>query len=321
MPPHMHGNVKSLYLLVKNVLIKHVDSIEDIGDLDYTLVRPVLLKITSPVQLKKLEANCPQIRGEDSEIWKILIGKHFGQDALHKMELQGPKNWRKAYDKLQKAADEAAAAATETLRAQMTKMSSAKQQSRAKILTSTVGLPSTGRPRSFGGGGGWGGTGNSWTVKAGSKTKNIIDKARREAKELSVFRGRNSVLAAPTHTLKRQEVDRKMREKIMKKMGDAKGKGKEGDGEEEEAEASRRRNDNINNNKRGRDDPASGGDDRGPKRISGADGGKTSVPSIGRNMPGNNGKVTSSLPPAPTSAANMHLSRRAPTDPFLRRKR
>lgn len=223
--------------------------------------------------------------------------------------------------KLQKAADEAAAAATETLRAQMTKMSSAKQQSRAKILTSTVGLPPTGRPRSFGGGGGWGGTGNSWTVKAGSKTKNIIDKARREAKELSVFRGRNSVLAAPTHTLKRQEVDRKMREKLMKKMGDAKGKEKEGDGEEEEAEASRRRNDNISNNKRGRDDTAIGGDDRGPKRISGADGGKTSVPSIGRNMPGNNGKATSSLPPAPISAANMHLNRRAPTDPFLRRKR
>jgi len=221
--------------------------------------------------------------------------------------------------RLQRAADAAAAAATETLRAQMTKMSSAKQQSRAKLLTSTVGLPSTGRPRSFGGGGGWGGTGNSWTGKAGSKTKNIIDKARREAKELSVFRGRNSILAAPTHTLKRQEVDKKMREKIMKKMGDAKDKEEGADGEEE-AEASRRRNDN-NNNKRGRDEAASGGgDDRGLKRISGADGGKTSVPKIGRNMSENNGKPTP-LPPGLISAANTHLSRRVPADPFLRRKR
>jgi len=201
----------------------------------------------------------------------------------------------------------------------MTKMSSAKQQSRAKLLTSTVGLPSTGRPRSFGGGGGWGGTGNTWTARAGSKTKNIIDKARREAKELSVFRGRNSILAAPTHTLKRQEVDKKMREKIMKKMGDAKDKEEEADGEEE-AEASRRRNDNINNNKRGRDEAASGGDDRGSKRISGVDGGNTSVPKIGRSMSGNNGKATS-LPPALISVANMHLSRRVPADPFLRRKR
>ncbi|PWW73347.1 hypothetical protein C7212DRAFT_360591 [Tuber magnatum] len=290
MPPHMHGNVKSLYLLTKNVLIKHVDSIDDIGDLDYALVRPVLLKITSPIQLKKLEANCPQIRGEDSEVWKLLIGKHFGQDALHKMELEEPKNWSKAYDKLQKAADAAAAAATETLRAQMTKMSSAKQQSRAKILTSTVGLPPAGRPRSFGGGGGWGGTGNNWTVKAGSKTKNIIDKARREAKELSVFRGRNSVLAAPTHTLKRQEVDRKMKEKLMKKM-------------------------------EGRDDASSGGDDRGSKWISGADGKKIVAPKIGRNTFVNGGKATSPLPSAPISTANMHLSRKAPADPFLRRKK
>ncbi|CUS12620.1 unnamed protein product [Tuber aestivum] len=320
MAPHMHGNVKSLYLLTKNVLIKHVDLIDDIGDLHYALVRPVLLKITSPVQLKKLEENCPQIRGEDSEIWKALIGKHFGQDALHKMELEEPKNWSKAYDKLQKAADAAAAAATETLRAQMTKMSSAKQQSRAKILTSTVGLPSTGRPRSFGGGGGWGGTGNSWTVRAGSKTKNIIDKARREAKELSVFRGRNSVLAAPTHTLKRQEVDRKMKEKIMKKMGDAKDKEKGEGGEGGEGEAAGRGNDNIGN-KRGRDDAVGDDDDRGSKWISGADGKKIVVPKIGRSKFVNGGRAASSLPSAPISTANMHLNRRGPADPFMRRKK
>ncbi|RPA94899.1 hypothetical protein L873DRAFT_1792660 [Choiromyces venosus 120613-1] len=331
MAPHMHGNVKSLYLLTKNVLVKLVDSIDDIGDLDYALVRPVLLKITSPIQLtptvqKKLEENCPQIRGEDSEIWKILISKIFGQDALHKMELEQPKNWSKAYDKLQKATEAAAAAATETLRVQMTKMSSAKLQSRAKLLTSTVGLPPTGRPRSFGGGGsGWGAGTNNWTVKAGSKTKNIIDKARREAKELSVFRGRNSVLAAPTHTLKRQEVDRTMKEKIMKKMGDA--KDKEGAGEEE-AEAARRRN---NNKKRGRDDAGIGGDDRASKWISGADGKRVAIPKIGRSMSGNgdgNGKAATASasssytqPSASTSSANPQISRRAPVDPFLRRKR
>ncbi|KAG0136764.1 RNA polymerase II transcription factor SIII subunit A-domain-containing protein [Tuber indicum] len=314
MPPHMHGNVKSLYLLTKNVLVKHVDTIDDIGDLDYALVRPVLLKITSPVQLKKLEANCPQIRGEDSEIWKVLIGKHFGHGALRKMELEEPGNWSKAYDELQKAADAAAAAATETLRAHMTKMSSEKQQSRAKMLASTVGLPSTGRPR-YGGGGGWGGTGNNWSVKAGSKTKNIIDRARREAKELSVFRGRNSVLAAPTHTLKRQEVDGKMKEKIMKKMGDAKDK------EEGGVEAARRRDDNINS-KRGRDDVAGGGDDRGSKWISGADGKKIAVPKIGGNMSVNNGEATSfSLPSAPISTTNIRPGRRAPADPLVRRKK
>ncbi|KAG0637622.1 RNA polymerase II transcription factor SIII subunit A-domain-containing protein [Tuber brumale] len=313
MPPHMHGNVKSLYLLSKNVLVKHVDIIDDIGDLDYALVRPVLLKITSPVQLKKLEANCPQIRGEDSEIWKILIGKHFGQGALRKTELEEPGNWSKAYDELQKAADAATAAATETLRAHMTKMSSEKQQSRAKMLASTVGLPSTGRPR-YGGGGGWGGTGGGWTVKAGSKTKNIIDRARREAKELSVFRGRNSVLAAPTHTLKRQEVDGKMKEKIMKKMGDAKDK-------EGEVEAARRRNDNVNN-KRGRDGTAGSGDDRGSKRISGVDGKKIAVPKIGGNMSVNSGGAASfSLPSAPISTANTYPRRRAPADPLVRRKR
>lgn len=38
-----------------------------------------------------------------------------------------------------------------------------------------------------GGGGGWGASTNSWDAKVGSKTKNIIQKARKEAKEIGVF--------------------------------------------------------------------------------------------------------------------------------------
>lgn len=94
----------------------------------------------------------------------------------------------------------------------MTSLTSAKASARARIITNTAGLPPTQRRR--GDGSGWGRSAESWTTKAGSKTKNIVAKARREAKELSVFRGRNSRLAAPTHTLKRAEVSRSLKEKI-----------------------------------------------------------------------------------------------------------
>ena len=39
-----------------------------------------------------------------------------------------------------------------------------------------------------GGGGGWGASADSWNSKVGSKTKNIVQKAQREAKEIGVFR-------------------------------------------------------------------------------------------------------------------------------------
>ena len=39
------------------------------------------------------------------------------------------------------------------------------------------------------------------TFTAGSKTKSVIDKARREAKEMSLFSARKSILAVPTHKL------------------------------------------------------------------------------------------------------------------------
>lgn len=53
-------------------------------------------------------------------------------------------------------------------------------------------------------------------MKAGSKTKNIIERARKEAKEVSLFQGRNSKLAVPMHALKSGKVSRDMEAKIKR---------------------------------------------------------------------------------------------------------
>ncbi|KAH8155134.1 uncharacterized protein LAJ45_00143 [Morchella importuna] len=210
--PTPQGPVKSLYALCKNVLIKYVDTIDDVGDIDYHILRPILLKITTPKQLKKLELNCPHLLPHTSEIWHKLITRDFGASALSKRSppSSNPHAWARVYEKHLSDAEAASAASAKTLREQMSSLNNAKASQRAKIVSNTSGLPPTGRRP----GSGWGRPSDSWAVKAGSKTKNIVQKARREAKEVGKFLGRNSRLAAPTHTLGRAEVSRTMREKI-----------------------------------------------------------------------------------------------------------
>lgn len=47
---------------------------------------------------KKLEANSPQIAGEDEELWKRFIIRDFGADAVDKWVPKNPTGWSKVYD-------------------------------------------------------------------------------------------------------------------------------------------------------------------------------------------------------------------------------
>lgn len=174
----------------------------------------------------------------------------------------------------------------------MTSLTSAKASARARIITNTAGLPPTQRRR--GDGSGWGRSADNWSTKAGSKTKNIVAKARREAKELSVFRGRNSRLAAPTHTLKRAEVSRSLKEKIKDPVvlpEEPKKRPREVDDDDLEGD---------DDAKRGRLD------DRTAKWLSA---GRVATGKLNRNV-ASSSMAGSGAPPKP----------RADADPFMRRK-
>jgi len=49
---------------------------------------------------KKLEANSPQIAGEDEDLWKKFIARDFGVDAVDKWVPRNPASWSKVYDVL-----------------------------------------------------------------------------------------------------------------------------------------------------------------------------------------------------------------------------
>ncbi|KAF8250766.1 hypothetical protein K440DRAFT_131073 [Wilcoxina mikolae CBS 423.85] len=180
----------TLYAYARNVLVKYINSIEDVGDMEYRILEPVLKKITSPHQLKKLEANSPQIAGEDVELWKKFIARDFGIDAVDKFSPKNPKSWSKVYDKHQKEATLAQERAAEALKAQFSSLNSAKEGGRTQVLDPSR-LPPVRRSKPWGSSGGGGGSSggwgpaNNWDAKVGSKTKNIIQKARREAKEIA----------------------------------------------------------------------------------------------------------------------------------------
>lgn len=47
---------------------------------------------------KKIEMACPQIIGEDADLWRKFIERDFGRDVLLKCPSDPPKGWSRVYD-------------------------------------------------------------------------------------------------------------------------------------------------------------------------------------------------------------------------------
>ncbi|KAK6348602.1 hypothetical protein TWF718_006390 [Orbilia javanica] len=75
-------HIPSLFDLAKRVCIRNVNHIDDIGDLPYSVVKPILERVVSPRQLKTIEKNCPQLVPETNELWQIFIRRDVGREAL-----------------------------------------------------------------------------------------------------------------------------------------------------------------------------------------------------------------------------------------------
>ncbi|MCJ1359648.1 MAG: hypothetical protein MMC33_009650 [Icmadophila ericetorum] len=198
--------VVSLYQLARNSCIKNIRSITDVGDVPYKLLRPVLLKLENPEQLYELEQNSPQIIGHDEELWRAFIKRDVENWEEKMIEPKNPQSWYKVYRKLQKEnarrVDEDAA----ILEAAMAGIKAEQAKRTTKVLDAGVlpRLPAKGQRRR-----GLGGPIRDHSVlsfASGSKTKvltgkGVIDKARREARELSLLNSKRSALATPTHKL------------------------------------------------------------------------------------------------------------------------
>jgi len=195
---------RSLYELAKIAAIRNIDLLTDIGELPYDFMRPVLLKIENPDQLRQLEITCPQLLGHDGEIWLKLIKKVPGWDKKPH-EPKNPESWWKVYRKLKKEADQDTRDAEEMFKEKMA-VQMAKRDAHT-ITAPVMMIPEKSQKRKAGP--------ITFTRTAdksslrftgGSKTKNVIEKARRETAEAKLRR--QGALTTPTHLLPSSQVRR-----------------------------------------------------------------------------------------------------------------
>jgi len=143
----------SLYDLAKKRLIQNIHMLEDIGDLPYSFLAPVLKHIQIPDQLAELEETCPQIVGETGEIWLRFIERDIPGWEKKPHQPRDPKNWSKVYKKLKKDAEREDNAQKEMLKGQLQALQKDRKANQTAIVDPRVGY--TARPRRFGTSSGW----------------------------------------------------------------------------------------------------------------------------------------------------------------------
>ncbi|KAI9803825.1 MAG: hypothetical protein M1825_001705 [Sarcosagium campestre] len=205
----------SLYETARKMTLKNLKYIMDVGEAPYEKVRDVLIKLDSPEQLRRLEEASPQICGPDAEIWRAFIARDIPQWwTKTPQEPKNPQNWHKLYKKflrekqadMDKDAEKLKAAMDEHKKDQASHTSRLVDTSVLPNIRRNTALKGSGVTRTAAGASRESGSRSVLTFSGGSKTKttsgkSILDKARREAREMSHFSARNAILSTPTHRL------------------------------------------------------------------------------------------------------------------------
>jgi elongin-A len=191
---------RPLYEQAKTALIKNISMLSDIGDLPYDFMRSILVRIESPAQLRELEKTCPQILGLDGEIWLKLIKRDVSgwdkkvdrftrvevdEDTGEEVEVFGPRkpeDWFRVYKTLKRQADEETAVAEEALFKKME--ATRKERAANRVIAPTTMIPPK-QPKGRLGPSTFSKTPDKSTLRftGGSKTKDVMAKARRETAE------------------------------------------------------------------------------------------------------------------------------------------
>ncbi|KAL8836231.1 MAG: hypothetical protein Q9170_003008 [Blastenia crenularia] len=186
----------------------------DVGNIPYEIIQPVLMRIENPRQLHLLEEASPQLREADEEIWRSFIKRDIPDADSRMLYPSESGSWWDIYCKMRSDYDAEAEEDAMRLKAAFAGIKSQKDERRIIFQEGTPHIPKRGGiqyaqavaykhvkklpnkyklPTSV----------TSFT--AGKKTKvltgkGVMEKARREAQDLSRRRAQNS-MTVPTHKL------------------------------------------------------------------------------------------------------------------------
>ncbi|CAF9903046.1 MAG: hypothetical protein GOMPHAMPRED_000074 [Gomphillus americanus] len=190
----------SLYELSKRQALRMMKTIDDLGDMPFRIAEPLLKKVQTAAQLHRIEQNCPQFVGATRNIWIVLFKRDLPQwDGT---EPKNPKSWYKLYQNLVMAETKATEEDALILKATMDKLAAEKgdrqihttnllHRSKVRGVKTKLGQSIDQSTLRFNGG--------SRTKMATGK--DVLARARREARERSQALNNHSILARPTHTL------------------------------------------------------------------------------------------------------------------------
>jgi elongin-A len=166
---------KSLYDLAKARLIGNIHMLDDIGDLPYAFLAPILRSVQNPDQLMELEKNCPQLLGETGELWLRYIKRDIPNWDKKPHQPRDDKNWSKVYRKLKRDAEKEEEEQAEALKQRMQALKKGREGNQTTIVEGYTGRSSVPR-KAFGFAGS-----SSWARSAAPKEtgKVAFDKLRR----------------------------------------------------------------------------------------------------------------------------------------------
>lgn len=170
--------VPTLFELARQRLIKNINMLNDVGDLPYSFLEPVLRFVQNPDQLQELEQNCTQLLGETGDIWLRFIKRDIPNWETKPHEPRDPQNWSKVYRKLKRDMEREKEADAEALKEQMRAIQQDRAKQKTLIVDSRVSYGSAGgRFQSY-----RSSAGSSWGPPSGAPSKTgkvAFDKLRR----------------------------------------------------------------------------------------------------------------------------------------------
>ena len=214
MPAH------TLYDLAKQQLIRNISILDDIGDIPYSFLAPVLRHIQNPQQLIELEARCPQLPGETGEIWQRFIKRDIPNWDSRSYQPKDPKNWSRAYKKLLRDAEREKFEQEEALKESMRALQKSREGNKTLIVEGKTGYDPANRRWGYGsrgtGTGVWKGGGSWGDPAAPRKTgKIVLDKLRRGVFDHKMARPKATMM--PAHILaERRGVVKSVPERLVR---------------------------------------------------------------------------------------------------------